>query len=105
MKKVAVAQTAQRKKKRDWARLGFIALFLLPALAILVTFMFYPIKETFRLSFMRTSGFGEEIYVGWRNYQRIFSSPEFQQGFVNVFKWAFWSVAIQIPLAFFIAFT
>ena len=102
---MAVAQTVKRKKKRDWYGLGFMVLFLLPALVILSTFMFYPIKETFRLSFMRSSGFGEELYVGWLNYQRIFASPEFRQGFVNVFRWAFWSVVIQIPLAFFIAFT
>jgi len=102
---VAVPQTIARKKKRDWYGLGFITLFLLPALVILGAFMFYPIKETFRLSFMRSSGFGEEIYVGWLNYQRIFASPEFRQGFINVFTWAFWSVVIQIPLAFFIAFT
>lgn len=102
---MAVSWTAAKKKKRDWYGLGFIVLFLLPALVILGAFMFYPIKETFRLSFMRSSGFGEEIYVGWLNYQRIFTSPEFRQGLINVFKWAFWSVVIQIPLAFFIAFT
>src|SRR5690606_18387736 len=33
------------------------------------------------------------------------ASEEFRAGFVNVLGWAFWSVVIQIPLSFFIAYS
>ncbi|MGQ9779435.1 MAG: carbohydrate ABC transporter permease [Bacillota bacterium] len=94
-----------RKKKRDWRGFVFQLLFLLPAVIFLGLFMYYPIEETFRLSLMRASGLGDTVYIGLENYIRLFTNEEFQQGLLHVFAWAFWSVVIQIPLAFFIAFT
>lgn len=93
------------QKKRDWKLIIFKSLFLLPALAFLITFMYYPIEETFRLSMMRASGLGDTIFIGFENYLRLFKNEEFLTGLVNVFAWSFWSVIIQIPLAFFIAFS
>jgi raffinose/stachyose/melibiose transport system permease protein len=66
--------------------------------------MYYPIIETFRYSFLRASSLGPETYIGLQNYIKLFGNEEFQAGLLHVFQWAFWSVVIQIPLAFFIAF-
>ena len=66
--------------------------------------MYYPIEETFHLSLMHTSGLGEAVFTGFDNYLRLFANEEFQAGLVHAFAWAFWSVVIQIPLAFFTAF-
>lgn len=92
-------------KKRDWSGVAFQAAFLLPALVFLATFMYYPIEETFRLSLMRASGLGDTVYIGFENYIRLLGDAEFRAGFVNVLRWAFWSVVIQIPFSFFIAFS
>ncbi|NLW09722.1 MAG: sugar ABC transporter permease [Firmicutes bacterium] len=113
MGKAAAVKTPQlsmgkrkaEKKKRDWHSITFQALFLLPALAFLIIFMYYPIIETFRTSLYQTTGFGPARFIGFQNYARLFASEEFRTGFVNVLAWAFWSVVIQIPLAFYIAFT
>ena len=94
-----------KTKKRDWRKIVFQAVFLLPALAFLIIFMYYPIVETFRTSFYHTTGFGAARFVWFQNYAKLFASEEFRTGFVNVLAWAFWSVLIQIPLAFYIAFT
>ncbi len=83
----------------------FVALCVLPALLFLGIFLYYPIVETFRLSFMRASGLGGETFIGAQNYLSLIKDPEFQAGIVHVFGWAFWSIVIQIPLAFFIAFS
>lgn len=93
------------RKKRDLGLIFFKTFFLLPAVLFLVIFMYYPIKETFHLSMMRASGLGESVFIGFDNYLRLFTNEEFQIGLINVFTWAFWSVVIQIPLAFFIAFS
>lgn len=90
---------------RDWRGIAFQAIFLLPALFFLALFMYYPIEETFRLSLTRTTGLGDEVYIGLQNYIRLAGDPEFRAGFVNVLAWAFWSVVIQIPLSFFIAYS
>jgi ABC-type sugar transport system permease subunit len=83
----------------------FIALCLLPAVLFLGIFLYYPIVETIRLSFMKSTGLGGDTFIGIKNYTYLFKDPEFQAGLVNVFGWAFWSIVIQIPLAFFIAFS
>ncbi len=99
------AYVATTRKKRDWERKIFIALLLLPAVAFLAFFMYYPIEETFRISLMRSTGLGDSAFIGFENYIRLFGNDEFRAGLLHVFAWAFWSVVIQIPLAFFIAFS
>lgn len=94
-----------RRKQRDWRSIVFQVVLLLPAVAFLAVFLFYPIVETFRTSMMRTSALGSADYIGFQNYIRLFADEEFQTGFRNVLAWSFWSVVIQIPLAFYIAFT
>ncbi len=94
-----------RRKKPDRGRVAFIALMLLPAVAALGVFMYYPIEETFRLSFMRSSGLGDVAFNGLANYKFLFGNDEFRAGLVHVFLWAFWSVVIQLPLAFFVAYS
>ena len=93
------------QKKRDWNLIFFKGIFLLPALAFLILFMYYPIEETFRLSLMRATGLGDTVFIGFENYMRLFKNEEFITGLINVLELAFWSVLIQTPLAFFVAFT
>lgn len=92
-------------KKTDLNRAWFIGLALLPALLFLLVFLYYPIEETFRLSLTDSSGLGNDTFIGLKNYQTLFASEEFQAGLLNVFAWAFWSIVIQIPLAFVVAFS
>lgn len=96
--------TATVRKKIDWAQLSFKTLLLLPAFLILGVLMYYPIIETFRYSMLRASSLGPETYIGFQNYIKLFMNDEFLAGLWHVFQWAFWSVVLQIPLAFFIAF-
>lgn len=56
-------------------RLTVIA-FLLPAVAILTTFVFWPMLSAFQLSFTDASGFGREEFVGLDNYVEIFTDGD-----------------------------
>lgn len=103
--KSAPGGVAAARRKRDPGRIPFIILCVLPALLFLVVFLYYPIEETFRLSLTKTSGLGKEVYVGLDNYLKLFANEEFQAGLLHVFAWAFWSIVIQLPLAFLIAFS
>ncbi|HEX7713701.1 MAG TPA: sugar ABC transporter permease [Bacillota bacterium] len=94
-----------RQKKQDLNAIFFKTFFLLPAVVFLVVFMYYPIEQTFHLSLTRTTGLGQPVFIGFENYLRLFTNEEFQAGLIHVFGWAFWSVVIQIPLTFFIAFS
>ncbi len=93
------------RKKWDLNKGIFIALLLLPAVAFMGVYMYYPIVETFHLSVMRTTGMDAGEYVGLGNYISLFGNEEFQYGLFHVFAWALLSVGIQVPLAFFTAFS
>jgi raffinose/stachyose/melibiose transport system permease protein len=95
----------KHRRRKDRGRVLFIALMLLPALALLGLFMYYPIVETFRLSFMRTSGLDDAVFTGLGNFRYLFSNDEFLAGLAHGFLWAFWSPVIQLPLAFFVAYS
>lgn len=94
-----------RGRVRDRGRSSFIFLCALPAFVFLAVFLYYPIEETFRISLTKSSGLGPETYIGIDNYAKLFTSAEFLAGLTHVFSWAFWSVLIQLPLAFLIAFS
>jgi raffinose/stachyose/melibiose transport system permease protein len=93
------------KKKKDVSRRIFIILMLIPAVFFLLAFLYYPIEETFRLSLMKSTGMNIPTFYALNNYIRLFQNKEFLAGLLHVFQWAFFSVIIQIPLAFFIAFS
>ena len=93
------------KKRINLADSSFRLLMLLPAFILLGVFMFYPIFETFRISLTRSSALAMGVYVGLQNYIKLFADTDFQQGLLHVFQWAFWSIIIQIPLSFFIAYS
>ncbi|MDQ0920212.1 carbohydrate ABC transporter permease [Paenibacillus sp. V4I5] len=52
-------------------------LFLLPISVMIVTFMLVPIFQTMYYSLTNWDGLGEYRFIGFRNYQRIFSDASF----------------------------
>lgn len=50
--------------------------FLLPAGAVLASFVFWPMASALNLSFTNASGFGRTEYVGLENYRALFSDPD-----------------------------
>jgi multiple sugar transport system permease protein len=52
-------------------------LFLLPAIFIFVLFVWYPLVLGFSLSFQSVDMINPAVWVGWTNYQKVFSDPLF----------------------------
>jgi multiple sugar transport system permease protein len=52
-------------------------LFLLPALAIFAFFVWYPLVLGFIMSFQSVDMINPAVWVGWANYQKVFSDPLF----------------------------
>ena len=78
--------------------------FLLPTAVLLTVLMFYPIINSFILSFTNWSGFTDYNFNGIRNYERLFTdTPDYWRAmWVNV-RFAFISTTIQTILGFFLA--
>lgn len=83
-------------------RKNFQALaFLLPALVVLGAFTAWPMFSALRLSFTDASGFGQEEFVGFENYARIFTDPVIINAVVNTALYAllFTPTAVALALA------
>jgi multiple sugar transport system permease protein len=52
-------------------------LFLLPALVIFALFVWYPLVLGLIMSFQNVDMINPAVWVGWSNYQRVFSDPLF----------------------------
>ncbi|UCF70122.1 MAG: sugar ABC transporter permease [candidate division WOR-3 bacterium] len=69
-------------------------LFILPALAIIILFRFYPILQAVRMSFYKWGMAGPLYTVGLKNFERLFIDTKFYQSLGNTF----WYVVFAVPL-------
>jgi raffinose/stachyose/melibiose transport system permease protein len=77
--------TAAEKKTRlfstEFKRTATWVLFLLPALAIYITFMAGPLFDSLRLSLYQGQGYNPTTFVGLANYVDLFTNPLWRDKF------------------------
>lgn len=83
-------------------RLTIIA-FLLPAMTILAAFVFWPMFAALRLSFTDASGFGQEEWVGFENYLKVFTEPNILRAMGNTVLYTVLFTPIVVILALMLA--
>ena len=91
----------QGMAKRDARSTGIAAaVFLFPAVALLIVYMIYPIIDTFLISRLNWNGFytAEKIFVGWDNWKTLINDPDFWSSFLHNVILMVCSILIQIPL-------
>lgn len=75
-----------------------------PQVAITLVFFFWPALDSLRLSFYRSSPFGDRlIYVGLSNFQKLFSDPAYLRSAVTTFVFAFLVTFVGMGLALLLA--
>lgn len=83
---------------------GLPYLLVLPQLAVTVVFFFWPAWESLRLSFFRTSAFGDKVtFIGLDNFTRLLTSPDYYQSVLNSFVFAFGVTALGVGAGLFVA--
>lgn len=71
-------------RKTWWNRGGHAGwLFVLPALAVIIGFTFYPMVQAMVLSLYRWNLLGSKTYVGLDNYQAVLSTGTFRLSLTN----------------------
>ena len=81
-----------------------VALFLLPALALFLLFVIYPIFRSVYFSTFDWKGFGPAVdNVGLVNYRKILTDAVFLRAIKNVFIIIALSLGLQLPLAIILA--
>lgn len=97
----------ERKRHRRESKgriFGTGMLYLLPALALLGVFLFYPMFRTLYLSFFEVGGGGEVgEFLGWGNYSSLLSSSEFIKSMKGTFLFVLYTVPTEIILGLFLA--
>jgi len=80
------------------------ALWVLPALALVLVFVYYPIVENVRLSFFHWSAFSPRPrFIGLDNYREAWHDPVFWQALRNNVAYAVVSVAVQVAFSLVLA--
>ena len=75
-----------------------ILLGLLPALALYVLFVVWPILRSFWFGFFDWNGLSQPVFAGLDNFAEIFGDPVFWLSLKNNFLVVIASVLLQIPL-------
>jgi sn-glycerol 3-phosphate transport system permease protein len=79
-------------------------LLVLPQIAVTAVFFFWPAFESLRLSFFKTSPFGDRVFfVGLENFQKLLTSPEYYVSIVNSFVFAFGVTVLGVGAGLFVA--
>jgi ABC-type sugar transport system permease subunit len=69
-------------------------LFILPALAMLIIFLYYPILGALQISFNEWSGMGPKKFVGFKNYANLFTDRTFWHSIRLTFLWVILSTVV-----------
>ncbi|MBB6732442.1 carbohydrate ABC transporter permease [Cohnella zeiphila] len=74
--------------------------FLLPLIALLAIFSYYPIVMALKMSFYQWKGGNEAIFNGLDNFRELFSDPTFYRSLGNVFRFILFdcTVGVLMPL-------
>ena len=81
--------------KNKWV----IGTFLLPALIMMATFLFYPFVMSFIKSFYQTDGFMQSTYIGLDNYRRLLDDPTIKTAVWNTFELMAYVIIFEIGIA------
>lgn len=85
--------------KNKWV----IGTFLLPALIMMATFLFYPFVMSFIKSFYQTDGFMQSTYIGLDNYRRLLDDPTIKTAVWNTFELMAYVIIFEIGIAVILA--
>lgn len=91
--------TSREKSEFIWGWL-----FILPTMIGLIVLNIIPIFQTIYQSFFKTGDFGKgNIFVGLKNYQKVFGDTEVWQALWNTIKYAIVEVPFSIVIALVLA--
>ncbi|MEU2202601.1 sugar ABC transporter permease [Isoptericola sp. NPDC019482] len=105
----APARSADRRPERRgraaaWRKRAEIALFVTPALALLVAFVVVPVATAVQMSLYKWKGFGPMVdFVGLRNYVSVLTNEVFTDAVVHNLVIVVGSILLQLPLGLAIA--
>ena len=97
-------QTLSLAKSKQRSIHRAAAVFLAPAMLLIIIFIVYPIFDTFRTSMYEWNGISSNrIYIGFENWKNLLQDGRFWRSFEHNVKIMVLSIFIQIPIGFLLA--
>ena len=91
-------------KRAVFKNRGLPYLLVLPQLAVTLVFFFWPAFESLRLSFFRTSPFGDrQVFIGLENFAKLLASPDYYRSILNTFVFAAGVTSLALGAGLFVA--
>jgi len=79
-------------------------LLILPSVAVIVVFLVFPFLQSVQESFFATTAFGtKSVFVGLRNYERLFTSPDFRASAVATLLFAAFVMVVGLSVSLAVA--
>lgn len=97
--KKSLSAKTKRLFTRERSKLAFLAVFVIPTLAIYFYAYVIPIFSSIYSSFFDWSGFGNMTFVGIENYKNIFEDKVFFKAIRNDFLYVLGKEILIVPLA------
>src|SRR5690606_15953124 len=93
-KRVISRTSYQTRRRLTWV------IFMLPAIAVYVAFMAFPLFNSMRLSLYTGQCLTPERFVGFDNYVRLFTNPLWRDAWLNAFgnTWVCFAVHLPVPI-------
>src|SRR4051794_16652895 len=88
-----------RKRLWSWQAKGAPYLFVLPFVALFLTFMLYPLARSLVLSFYKSAGPEKTVFIGLRNYSFLLRDWLFWRALLNTVAFTIAFLCLQIPLS------
>jgi sn-glycerol 3-phosphate transport system permease protein len=89
----------QAHRKWNWDTIGSW-LYLAPAGALLLAFVFFPLAYVFYISLLRWNLISTPHWVGLGNYTALLGSPYFWQAVLNTLLLTLGTLVVTLPVAF-----
>ncbi len=86
-----------------WRKLRENSLFLLPSVALTLALGIYPLAWVLRYMFYEYAGYGEELFVGLDNFERLWRDDAFWASVRNTFVFAGGKLLLTIPISLLLA--
>jgi len=81
----------------------YIFMFLLPSAVLMGLFLYYPFFKSFYLSFYRTKGFFDKKFVGWDNFERLFTDNLLGAATLHTLELMLYVLLFQVGIALILA--
>lgn len=89
------------KEKRNL----YLHIFIIPAIVLVLVYLYYPIFDTLYTSLfdIRNFNFEQKTFVGLENYRKLMADPIFWYSMRNTVLMTLGTILIQLPIAFLLA--